>query len=182
MAPARRIILLPKAIAKAIAKFYSQAMIRDCVISLAVLPGVSLLPPASAQQSGRMTGVVTDPTGSPIPDVSIEATRAGTGDRRAVSTNDSGVYVLSPLAPGDYNLEVRREGFKADARTVSRIGVNAALTVDLRLEVGGLSERITVEATAAAIETESQAIGNSCYQVQLKNSDVGKPRRGCTQP
>ncbi|MSV29114.1 MAG: carboxypeptidase regulatory-like domain-containing protein [Bryobacterales bacterium] len=148
-------------------------MTRKHLISLAVLAGVAMLtPPAPAQQSGRITGVVTDPTGSPIPGVAVEATRAGTGDRRTVTTNASGVYVLSPLAVGDYKLEVRREGFKAVTRTGLRIDVNAALTVDLRLEVGSISERITVEATAATIETESQAIGNSRYQVQLKNLPI----------
>jgi hypothetical protein len=146
-------------------------MKKSCLFA-SIIPFVFLSAVLGQQASGRITGVITDSSGGVISDAAIEATRIGTGETRRVTTNRSGTYVLSPLAVGDYKLEVRHDGFKAVTRTGVRIDVNAALTLDLRLEVGAVSERVTVAGTASTIETESQAIGNSRYQVQLQNLPI----------
>src|SRR5207247_6647761 len=119
-----------------------------------------------AQQAGKITGVITDPAGAGVPDASITATNAQTGETRRVTTNATGTYVLYPLPVGDYTLEARKEGFKAVTRSGIRIDVNAAPTVDLTIEIGSVTERINVTAAAVAIDTENQAIGNSRYQAQ----------------
>ena len=127
---------------------------------------------AWAQQAGKITGTVTDATGAAVPDVTVEAKSVETGAPRAAVSNASGVYVIAPLPVGSYSLEARKEGFKAISRSGLRIDINSTLTLDLHLEVGNVSERVTVEAAAPTIETESQAIGNSRYQVQLRNLPI----------
>ena len=127
------------------------------------------LPLAAQQASGKITGVVTDASGAVIPGVLVVATNTQTGDVRRAETNASGVYVVSPLPVGDYKLEARKEGFKALTREDVRIDVNAAPTLDLELGVGNVNERVNVSAEAPTISTENQAIGNSRYEVQLKN-------------
>src|SRR5215831_5448210 len=85
---------------------------------------------ANAQQaSGRITGVITDATGASIPDVTVTATHAQTGEIRRVSSNSGGVYVLYPLAVGDYTLEAKKEGFKAAVQSGIRIDVNSSPTI-----------------------------------------------------
>lgn len=121
---------------------------------------------------GRITGTVTDSIGLIVAGASVRATHEGTRELREAATNASGIYVLSPLALGDYSIEVRKEGFKTAMRRSVTVAVNSVLTIDVGLEVGNVSESITVDERPAAIETENAAIGNSRYAVQLKNLPV----------
>jgi hypothetical protein len=142
---------------------------------LAAATSLALLSlPIFAQTTGlgRITGTVSDATGLVVSAATVTASNADTGEVRQASTNASGVYVISPLPLGNYSLQVRREGFKTSTRSGLRIDVNSTLTVDVALEVGSVSESVTVEARAATIETENAAIGNSRYDVQLKNLPV----------
>jgi hypothetical protein len=132
-----------------------------------------LAAPVLAQTGlGKITGTITDSAGLATPAAEVVATHRATGEVRRVSSNASGVYVLSPLALGDYSLEARKEGFKTASRANIRIDVNSTVTIDLALEVGNVAERITVQDKSLAIETENAAIGNSRYEVQLKNLPV----------
>lgn len=133
-----------------------------------------LAAPAFPQATGlgRITGTVTDASGLAVTGASVTATHIGTGESRQATTNASGVYVLSPLQLGAYNLEARKEGFKTASRRGLGVDVNSTLTVDVALEVGSVSESVTVQSRAAAIETENAAIGNSRYEVQLKSLPV----------
>lgn len=121
---------------------------------------------------GRITGTVTDSTGLVVPEATVTVTNTDTAETRQAATNASGVYVLSPLPLGNYSLEIRKEGFKAVSRRNLRIDVNSSLTLDAVLEVGSVAESVTVQERPVAIETESAAIGNSRYEVQLKNLPV----------
>jgi len=121
------------------------------------------------QAAGRITGTVTDSTGATVPAVTVMVTSPETGTRRTAETNSDGTYVISQLPVGDYALQATKEGFKTLSRTGIRIDVNASPTLDLRLELGAVSERINVDAQAVTINTENQSIGNSRYEVQLKN-------------
>jgi hypothetical protein len=115
---------------------------------------------------------VVDSTQLVVAGASVRAVNTGTSESREVTTNASGVYVLSPLALGNYSLEVRKPGFKMATRSGLRIDVNSALTIDVQLEVGNVAESVTVQDRPVAIETENAAIGNSRYEVQLKNLPV----------
>jgi hypothetical protein len=115
---------------------------------------------------------VTDTAGLVVAGAAIKVTSADTAEIRQVTTNTSGVYIVSPLPLGNYLLEARKEGFKAFTRSNLRIDVNSTLTIDIILEVGSLTESVTVQEKPVAIETESAAIGNSRYEVQLKNLPV----------
>ncbi|MDP2996145.1 MAG: TonB-dependent receptor [Bryobacterales bacterium] len=125
-----------------------------------------------AQQAGRITGTVTDPSGAAIGDAAVVATNVQTGESRRSTTNVTGTYVIAPLGVGDYSLEARKEGFKTASRSGLRIDVSASPVLDLQLEVGSLSDRIDVSAQAIALNTESQAIGNSRYEAQLRNLPI----------
>jgi hypothetical protein len=136
---------------------------------LAVLTAATL--PAQ-QATGRITGVITDATGAAVPDVIVTANNVETGETRRVSSNETGTYVLSQLTVGDYTLEARKEGFKSAVQLGIRIDVNSSPAINLRLDVGNVTERVNVTAAAPTIDTESQAIGNSRYETQLKNLPI----------
>jgi protocatechuate 3,4-dioxygenase beta subunit len=62
-----------------------------------------------AQQSATstLTGIITDPNGAVIPGAQVTATQRATGMRRETTTNDEGLYVLTNLAPGEYDVKVQ---------------------------------------------------------------------------
>lgn len=127
---------------------------------------------AHSQSIGRITGTVTDAGGLAVADAAVEVVNLETGETRAVTTNTSGTYSVSPLAVGTYRVSVRKQGFKISARDNVRVDVNSTATIDVRLELGNVAESITVQAQAAAIETENAAVGNSRYETQLKQLPV----------
>lgn len=145
---------------------------KSLAISGLLLTALALHTARAQQASGRITGVITDTTGAAVPDVSITATNVQTGEKRSSQSNATGTYVLSPLAIGDYTVEARKEGFKASLQSGIRIDVNSSPAIDVRLDIGNVTERINVAAVAPTIDTESQAIGNSRYEVQLKNLPI----------
>ena len=139
-----------------------------------IMPVILVIPATllAQQGSGRITGTITDSTGAAVPAVIVSVTSPETGIRRTAETNADGTYVVSQLPVGDYALQATKEGFKTLSRSGIRIDVNASPTLDLRLELGTVSERIDVDAQAVTINTENQAIGNSRYEVQLKNLPI----------
>ncbi|MGH7449487.1 MAG: carboxypeptidase-like regulatory domain-containing protein, partial [Longimicrobiales bacterium] len=141
-------------------------IIRAACLVLAVCLG------AHAQSIGRITGTVTDASGLAVAEAAVEIVNAETGESRAVVTNASGTYSVSPLPVGTYRVRVRKEGFKVSTRNDVRVDVNSTATIDVRLEVGNVAESITVEGQTAAIETENAAVGNSRYETQLKQLPV----------
>lgn len=141
-------------------------------VFIALLP--LAIPLASHGQSGlgKITGSIADSSGLSVPGASISARESRTGQIYKVASNDTGVYVITPLPLGNYALDIKKEGFKAVSRTNLIIDVNAGLTIDVVLEPGSVIEKIIVEATGAVIQTENATIGNSRYEVQIKNLPV----------
>ncbi|HWB87513.1 MAG TPA: TonB-dependent receptor [Bryobacteraceae bacterium] len=118
---------------------------------------------------GRITGVITDPSGSAIANAEVQARNSQTEEVRRATTNSNGFYVVSPLPAGIYTLQVRRDGFKAVTRSRIQINVNSAPAIDLRLEIGAVTESVRVSGTAPVINTENSAVGNSRFATQLEN-------------
>jgi hypothetical protein len=121
---------------------------------------------------GRITGTVLDSTGATVASADIVVKNSGTGQTFQAISGDAGVYSVNNLPLGTYVLELRKDGFKSVSRSNLVIDVNTALTVDLTLEPGSVTDKITVDAAASVIQTESAAIGNSRYEVQLKSLPV----------
>lgn len=111
-------------------------------------------PPAPKSISSRLRGTVTDPSGAAVAGASVELKSANGAPVASTSTDGSGTYFLTDVAPGNYQLELQSPGFKTGSLT----GVNIAAgenVVNGRLEVGTSSE--TVEVTAQPVVVTSQA-------------------------
>src|SRR5687767_9467984 len=112
-------------------------------------------------QTGRITGRITDPTGAAIPSAEVVATEQDTGvPTRAVSSG-TGVYAIPFLPPGRYRLEVSHTGFKKYEQANITLGTSEIVPLDIELEIGNVSERVTVEATAALLESSTSDVGQS---------------------
>jgi hypothetical protein len=133
------------------------------ILTLLIL-SACLAAPAPAQSIGRIAGTVTDNTGSAVVDAVVEVVSLETGETRRVVTNTSGTYAVSPLPIGSYRVQIRKDGFKGVTRNDVRMDVNSAATVDAQLEVGAMTESVTVQEQAAVIETETAAVGSRNFQ------------------
>jgi len=112
-----------------------------------------------ASITGTISGIVTDPTGGLVVGATVTATNTQTGVRAVVQTDRSGVYSFPDLAVGTYDLEVEQKGFKTFQQSRIVIDANSAIKIDVKLELGEISEKVTVESQAVHVETQSTQMG-----------------------
>ncbi len=129
--------------------------------------GLSSLIWAQAE-TGQVTGVVTDPSGAVVSNAGISIKNVGTGAERLDKTNSSGIYAITNLAPGDYELTVTSSGFNTYKAKVS-VAVGAKVGMDVKLAVGQAVTVVEVSETApsVAVNTQTQTIGTVLSTKQL---------------
>lgn len=114
---------------------------------------------AWASITGSISGVVSDPSGGVISGAKVVATEINTSVRAETVTDSAGYYNFPTLPIGTYNVEVSAGGFKAYRQSALVVDANSALRVDVHLEVGAPTERVTVRSDAVHVETESTQNG-----------------------
>ena len=123
------------------------------MISLTILL-VAFAAPSSAQRiTASLRGTVTDSTGAVVPGATVTVKNENSGFSRTTITNGSGSYSFGELPTGPYTVEVSLTGFKSVMRTGIILDVADVRGEDVRLEAGALSETVTVESPALAIQT-----------------------------
>ena len=106
-------------------------------------------------QSAEVLGTVLDATGSPVPKATVTLTNADTGIEAKTSTNNNGEYDFFDVKIGRYSVTVEATGFsKATAENI-QVSVGARQRVDMALQVGAITESVTVSAAASALETDN---------------------------
>src|SRR5437763_14645878 len=110
--------------------------------------------------TGTITGTVIDATGAAAPNVSITATQLATNLKTRTQTTDAGVYTLNFLPVGEDNITAEATGFKTATLGPFRLDVKQTVRQDIRLEVGQISEKVEVIATAAILQTENAQTGD----------------------
>lgn len=107
----------------------------------------------------EISGQVTDSSGAVVPKALVTVSNTATGFTRTATTNESGNYVIANLPIGSYDVSVEASGFKKYALKGVEVVVDAKLAVNPRLEVGALTDSVTVEADAAQVETATGEVG-----------------------
>src|SRR5688572_7982418 len=111
------------------------------------------------QGTADLRGRVIDQQGAVLPGVAIVVRHQDSGlFREAVSSAD-GTFLMSAMSPGVYEVTAELAGFRRYAQRDVRLEVGRASQIELRLEVGGLTEAVTVSAEAPLVDTTSQEIG-----------------------
>jgi hypothetical protein len=106
--------------------------------------------------SATLTGTITDPRGAVVSGASVTATHKATGTKRDATTNDNGLYVLSNMPPGDYELKIAAQGFTTKiSKTDIPLKVGQTITLNITLEIG-ISESMVID-----LYTPHQLIDNS---------------------
>ena len=126
----------------------------------------------NAQQGATATlrGIVMDHNGALVPGSRVTATQKDTGIKRETTTNAEGLYVLSNLPPGSYEVRVQATGFadKVSATPVA-LQVGQTITMDATLEVGTLTERTDLVGEIPLVETSTSAVEGVIDQRQIQS-------------
>ena len=123
------------------------------------LLALALAVPVQAQVSlAGVTGVVTDSADAVIPGANVAIKNVETGIETEVGTNEAGYYTLVSLVPGSYELTVESDGFTRFIRTNLELETGQQLRIDVALEIGAVTESVTVSSAAPAINLERGAV------------------------
>ena len=109
--------------------------------------------------NASLVGVILDGQGLPVPGARVTATNSETGAIRAGSTSREGTYALSYLPPGRYSVTVTARGFRTFRETEILLETAEVRRLTVRLEVGNLEEKITVEAPLGRLDGETASRG-----------------------
>jgi len=125
----------------------------------ALLLALSSLPVGAQVLYGTIVGDVVDSSGASIEQAIVTVKNTGTGQNREATTDAVGRYTVGTLGPGVYSVTVVHSGFRTITRERLQVSANAIARVDFQLELGQVSEQVTVQADAAALRTEKADSG-----------------------
>lgn len=116
----------------------------------------------SAQTNrATVTGTVTDTSGAVMPGVNVSATNVATGVVTSSVTNKDGIYTIPNLFPGTYSIQFRKEGFKAIDEPSITLESTQVARIDSQLEVGAVTQSVTVNSAAPVLDEETASIGTN---------------------
>ena len=113
------------------------------------------------QTTTSVTGLVTDPSGAVVPNATIELNNMDNGTKREVTSDANGAYSVPQLTPGNYRVSAKASGFSTAVLTGLRFLVNTPATVNIKLEVGTISDTVSVSAESVQLNTVDATLGNS---------------------
>src|ERR1035437_9921710 len=112
--------------------------------------------------SGTIGGTILDPSGATVPNAKVTVTNTDRNQVvRVITTDATGTY-SAPLIPvGQYSVRVEVKGFKTETRTAITLNVSDDLNINVTLQVGSMSDTVTVEASALNVELGTVASANT---------------------
>src|SRR5215216_4286443 len=145
-------------------------MLRRFVLHILVVTLIAACAITTAAQTStsRITGRVVDAKQASIPGATITITNEATGVSQTQTTTEAGVYTFEALPVGDYTVAVEQNGFKKFLKTGNHLEVNTPLTVDMALEIGQVSETVTVQGGPEQLQTANATIGNVVEQKAIE--------------
>jgi hypothetical protein len=129
---------------------------------------------AVSAQTGTasVSGRVTDAQGSIIPGATVTVNSTATGTVRSTVSNESGLYSLSALPPGLYDLSVELTGFRTAKIEKLELRVDLPARADVELQVGQLTEAVVVQGESRLINTSDASMGNNMSAEQIRNLPI----------
>jgi len=122
---------------------------------------------AAAQSGGAVSGVVRDTSGGVLPGATVVLTNVDRQQRREAVTTAAGLYNFAFVPAGDYTIGIDMQGFKAFIRQNVRVNLGGAVVVDAALELGTLSETVTVAAEAPQLQLTTSSLGSAVESKML---------------
>jgi len=134
------------------------------------LSAFALVMPGAAQENrATIVGSVTDPQGGVIPSATIKATNIETNSATTTTSNESGLYSLPFLPVGKYRISVIATGMKTTLRDNIELRVGDRTQLDFQMEVGAVSETVTVTSDAPLLETATASRGQVIDEEKVRD-------------
>jgi hypothetical protein len=118
---------------------------------------------------GSVVGLIEDPSGGAVPGATVTLTNTATGQTYQATTDASGRYNAVNVMPGNYEIKVAAQGFKAQTHTNVNVSANTVTRDNFQLEVGALAEQVTVSAEATALQTDKADTHSTITTQQVEN-------------
>ena len=119
------------------------------------------LPAAAQKITGTIQGVVTDSQSAVIANATVTVTQAATGESRTVTTGSQGTFSVPDLDVGVYDVTIKAPNFKTFASKHVELDASSIATINAVLQVGNVSEEVTVEASTVQVETATGTLSNT---------------------
>src|SRR6476469_1712247 len=148
------------------------------VLGLAVIMLLPAAQNAAAQDTGTVSATVIDASGQVLPGATVTLTNEATAAGRTMVTTDRGAFTFRAVQPGTYTVAVELSGFRRYERQHNVVNASGQLNLgEVRLEIGALSEAVTVTAQGTIVETRNSdysglLTSNQIAQIQTKGRDV----------
>jgi hypothetical protein len=121
---------------------------------------------------GMISGTVTDPQKAYVAGASVTVTNTGTNVSTPLTTNANGYYEAPLLPPGEYQVTVEAPGFKKTVRSNLVLTMRQQLRVDIQLDVGAVSESITISAESPILDTSTVTMGRALTTREIMDLPV----------
>jgi hypothetical protein len=128
--------------------------------------------PALAQGDGRFMGTVRDTSGALVEGATVVVRNEKTGEERTVVSTAGGAYVVGSLRPSVYTVRVTAGQFAPTEYTAVQLLPGQELTLDLELRPQGISETVTVSASASLVDMSSARIGTNVIEREVKDLPI----------
>src|SRR6478735_6365690 len=138
------------------------------VLCTALLLLVAARPSPAQSVSGTILGTVTDSSGAVVSGAKVTILNEGTALTRTVVTDASGEYTAPSLPTGHYTVLAELQGFKALTLSNIDVGVDQRVRIDLKLEVGAMTESVSIQAEAPLVQTSSSELGTTVTNEQIE--------------
>ncbi len=144
------------------------------VLSFLFLAATIFSAAASAQTSkGTLTGTVTDPSGSSVPNATVTARGLENGETRTVTTGNYGEYRITAILPGNYEVKAESQGFAAVVMNRVEVKASVETPLDFQLQVIGTAQSVMVEASTSTVQSESAELSANISGTEIKELPIG---------
>jgi hypothetical protein len=134
------------------------------------------------QYSGTITGTVTDASGAAVPGAEVTAINTGDGSKVTQKSGGQGEFTFAQLTVGTYEVHVTQGNFKEYVETGVEVHTSTVTEVKAMLQVGAVSQKVTVTAEAVQVQTTSAAVGEVVSGTQVRELPLsGENFVGLTQ-
>lgn len=145
-----------------------KAVPRKLILSIATIGVVLIFVYAAAAQNALINGTVTDASGALVQHAKVTATNTATNIARSAETGTAGVYSITELVPGPYQVVIEVAGFKAVKFAALTLTVDQAVTLNAKLQVGNIQEEVSVIGEAPFIDTTDAQVSTVVDQEQMQ--------------
>src|SRR5580692_5641760 len=138
-------------------------ILRSSLVSLALLVSVSLS--AYGQSTyGSISGSVADASGAVVTEANVTLTNAGTGEKRTQSSGADGLFTFVNLFPGQYRIDVEKQGFKHFVRSAIVVEVQQDSHIAAALQVGEVSQVVEAPPKTPLLQSDTSSLGQEVEQ------------------